>query len=404
MLTIRKTPDIHPAYDFSQIAPRERIVFFDIETTGLSASRAGLYLIGAVYFEAGAWQLVQWFAESVFDEEEMVHAFAGLLSEKRRAAQRDGGKYASVVLVHYNGDMFDIPFIRRVAQHYRLPDVFTGTVSVDLYKKTKPYKAFLGLPDCKLKSVERLFGIFRDDRYSGGELIYVYEEYLRLKNLDDGSCEYNAQNLALREQLLETLLLHNAEDLFNLPMICGVMGFEALFSGRLSFREAELVRLPGISGAEERQVLDLRFSLPEGLPRGMSFEDETYAADLGDILNITAELCRGELKYFFPDYKNYYYLPAEDCAVHKSVGEFVDRKARKQATARTCYQRKAGVFLPQPEAVFEPSFYEEYKGKRQYAVYSDSLLTDGGRLSAYAAAVLRHFLARQKDSRSTAEC
>ena len=38
----------------------------------------------------------------------------------------------------------------------------------------------------------------------------------------------------------------------------------------------------------------------------------------------------------------------EDCAIHKSVGQYVDRSARKKATAKTCYTRAAGLFVPQP--------------------------------------------------------
>ena len=79
-------------------------------------------------------------------------------------------------------------------------------------------------------------------------------------------------------------------------------------------------------------------------------------------LNLAVPLYEGELKYFFVDYKNYYYLPAEDCAIHKSVGTYVDRKARRQATARTCYQKRYGHFIPQPVPVFTPLFYREYKG------------------------------------------
>ena len=80
-------------------------------------------------------------------------------------------------------------------------------------------------------------------------------------------------------------------------------------------------------------------------------------------MNLAVTLYDGELKYFFVDYKNYYYLPAEDCAIHKSVGTYVDRSARKQATARTCYQKKKGCFVPQPSPVFTPLFYHEYKGQ-----------------------------------------
>ena len=433
MLTIKKELDIHPDYDFSQIAPLSRIVFFDIETTGLSADRSGLYLIGAVYYEASAWRLVQWFAESMYDEEEMLAGFFGLLSEKRRAAQKEGGRHANAVLIHFNGDTFDIPYLRRVIQRYRLPYEFTGVLSLDLYKKIKPYKALLGLSDCRLKTVEQFFGIAREDRFNGGELIYVYEEYLRLSSLDPESCESNEQNQKLREHLLKTLLLHNEEDMANLPCVCGLLAYDDLFRKQYRFVSASVEELSG------KQILDLKFTFPEALPQELDYEEGPYvlsagrkenvrkknvrkenvrkenvrkenarkengdfgtaekAGDAGQepacgFLEVTAELYEGELKYFFADYKNYYYLTAEDYAVHKSVGEFVERKARKQATARTCYQKKTGLFLPQPENLFLPVFYREYKGSVGYAEFTEDMLSDGERLRDYAAALLSRML------------
>ena len=56
---------IEPDFDFELIAPKERIVFFDIETTGLSSKSASLYLIGMVSYDDGAWKITQLFAESM---------------------------------------------------------------------------------------------------------------------------------------------------------------------------------------------------------------------------------------------------------------------------------------------------------------------------------------------------
>ena len=58
MISIDRKLDIRPVYDFDLLAPKERIVFFDIETTGLKASTAALYLIGAVTYEDGSWCLL----------------------------------------------------------------------------------------------------------------------------------------------------------------------------------------------------------------------------------------------------------------------------------------------------------------------------------------------------------
>lgn len=386
MLQIKKTLDIVPTYDLSNIAPLERIVFFDIETTGLSASRASLYLIGAVHHTEEGWQLLQWFSEGLEDEEALVHSFFSFLSEKKRAAKEMGGAHASVVLLHFNGETFDMPYLLKVVGQYRLPYSFSGILSIDLFQKIKPYRSILGLPNCKLKTVEQFFGISREDRFSGGELIYVYEEYLRLRNLDPESCEYLPQNLHLRDQLLKTLLLHNEEDMANLPMVCGLLAYDELFCGHFRLQSAALVETGG------QTVLDLHFDLPGACEQELDLADGPYTICAGKDLNLTVALCRGELKYFFPDYKNYYYLPEEDYAVHKSVGEFVSRSARKQASAKTCYQKKYGLFLPEPEAVFEPVFYREYKGAERYAAYTEDMALDRDRLRAYGLSVLSRFL------------
>ncbi|MDO4330643.1 MAG: exonuclease, partial [Lachnospiraceae bacterium] len=85
------------------------------------------------------------------------------------------------------------------------------------------------------------------------------------------------------------------------------------------------------------------------------------------------------------NYKDYYYLPCEDTAIHKSVGEYVAREARIKATAKTCYTRKSGLFLPQlPDApLWQPVFQTEYKAKIAYAAYTEALLSDPGTANTY---------------------
>ena len=42
-------------------------------------------------------------------------------------------------------------------------------------------------------------------------------------------------------------------------------------------------------------------------------------------------------RLYYLDYKNYYYLPNEDMAVHKSVAVSVDRTHREKAAPENCY-------------------------------------------------------------------
>ena len=95
---------------------------------------------------------------------------------------------------------------------------------------------------------------------------------------------------------------------------------------------------------------------------------------------------RGEFKHFYKDYKNYYYLPAEDVAYHKSVSEFVDKSARRQATARTAYIKKTGLFAPvfdkslfNPDFLFRPS----YECKQEYLPFELLDLSDNRVLCSY---------------------
>lgn len=381
MIRRRERLEKEPDFDFDIIAPKERIVFFDIETTGLSTKNAALYLIGLVSYEGGAWTLTQFFAENMFEEAELLAAFFDILNAKK--------KLGRVFLFSYNGDGFDIPFIKNCIRQYRLNYDFSGIVSVDLIKLIRPYKKLLGLTDCKLKTVEKLCGIFREDKYNGGELIYVYEEYLRLAAMSEDSCEYTDMNLKLKDKLLYTLLLHNAEDIADMPFIMGIIGYEALMKGAFNITGS------GISDG----CWDIRARLDIALPEGIYAEESGLTVSIGEedkrLLNIAVQLFNGELKYFFADYKNYYYLPAEDYAIHKSVGEYVDRKARKQATARTCYQKRSGVFVPQYEPVIAPAFYTDYKAQPFYGELTEYIEKNDGNIDIditkrYIMSVIEH--------------
>lgn len=372
MLTIEKVLDHEVDFDFDCIGAKEDLLFFDIETTGLSAYQAGLYLIGCVHFAEGSWWLVQYFAESVADEIPILKAFFDLLSRKK-------------ILLSFNGDGFDIPFINVMLSEYQLKGCdFSQVKSIDLYKCIKPYKKLLGLPNCKLKTCEQFLGIFREDIFSGGELIYVYYDYLKTKE----------------EEKLQTLLLHNAEDLENLPRLLPLLNYQRVLQEQLTLAQCSVVTLDApaavfCDGEEDStegalcKVLDLVYTASVCVPKSIDVECSRYTLNLsGNRVNLCVRMYEGELKYFFPDYKNYYYLAVEDCAVHKSVAEFMDAQYRTKATAKNCYMRKAGLYLPMLKPIFSPAFYKEYKGKVAYAAYTPELFANGEKALAY----LRSFL------------
>ncbi len=346
-------------FDYAQLGqPREKLAFFDIETTGLSAARANLYLIGIVVWDnvGASWKLVQLFSEGIADEPVLLRSFFELLAGKR-------------LLLSFNGDGFDIPFLTQLLHQYALPYRFDHLESLDLYKLLRPVKKMLQLPNCKLKTCEQFLGIDREDRFNGGELIYVYLDYLKAPDAEK----------------LELLLLHNAEDLMNLPRLLPLLSYAYLPSAAFHLQQFSVLPLPTGNG----QVLDLHFDCELTVPKPLDFEQERFTLSIEENhLNLCVRLFSGELKYFFPDYKNYDYLPLEDTAIHHSVSAFVDKSHRVKATAKTAYQRKAGLFLPQLTPVFTPVFLKEYKGKVQYALYDETLFQDETKAAQY----LREFL------------
>ena len=98
MKTIKHPIAFSPAYPLERIAPREDLLFFDIETTGFSGASSQLYLIGCVYFDGFGWRLIQWFADTRGCEAQLLDAFFSFMKDFR-------------VLVHFNGDGFDIPYL-----------------------------------------------------------------------------------------------------------------------------------------------------------------------------------------------------------------------------------------------------------------------------------------------------
>ena len=98
MITIEKTFPGTIAYPLERLGDPEKLVFFDIETTGFSAGYNTVYLIGCIWPEGDQLRFIQWFADTKTAETDVLNAFFEFLKNFR-------------TLVHFNGDMFDIPFV-----------------------------------------------------------------------------------------------------------------------------------------------------------------------------------------------------------------------------------------------------------------------------------------------------
>jgi uncharacterized protein len=170
------------------------ISFFDIETTGFDKEEDKIILISVGQFTEDSQFLIrQYFAETLEDEAEALNAFGRDL-------------YKSQCWCSYNGLAFDEPFLQRRMEknkiHFQLPKDH-----VDLYRLIRPYHKQLGMERCNLKSVERYVGIQREDQIDGGVSVQLYFQYLQSRD----------------KNLKDTIMLHNYEDVLNLPLLFNIV-------------------------------------------------------------------------------------------------------------------------------------------------------------------------------------
>ena len=335
----------------------EDTLLYDIETTGLNPKSSQLYILGILLFHKENIELIQYFAESVLDEEEILEQFFQLCKTKR-------------VLISFNGEGFDNRFIETMAKSYGKLPLHLNLKQLDLFKLIRKRKRFYGLESCSLKSCERFLGIYREDRCSGGELISVYREYLQDKDSEK-------KNM---------LLLHNREDIQNLPALFSFLAYENIFQGNVHFQRAELLvrdeiikkncsnqtestleiehlELEETKNCHTSDKICLKFSLPSSVPVPLTLTPKNFLLEIKETsLCLTVPLYQGELCYFFKDYKDYEFIPSEDRVVHKSLAAIYPKEMREKAKASTAYQKMKTSFLPifqEKEKVFKKTYQDK---------------------------------------------
>lgn len=331
--------------------PSEDLLVFDIETTGFTAEHTVLYMIGCAYYENHQWKICQWFNQDGQSEKNILEQFFSFMCNY---------KY----LITYNGDGFDIPYLSKKAAYYKLGNPFAGKESIDIYKQIRFLKEHLHMENMKQKSVERFLGIHRLDKYSGGDLIKVYQDYVKLP-------------VKTNKQLL---LQHNYEDLEGLLDASSMLAYCRLKAGCL------LVRKMSVRQNRLLFSLELEYPLPRRITLGIN---DIMITGFQKEATINAPIYTEELKFFFDNYKEYYYLPAEDMAVHKSVASYVDKDYREPAKKENCYLRKRGYFISQIDEGILSGYKRTYAENESFIELTDSFLQDLDLLHAYARHIIR---------------
>ena len=216
-------------------------------------------------------------------------------------------------IMTYNGNTFDIPFLEKKCALYGLESPFHLYSYRDIFKEFAPLAKAFSLEKRSLSS------------FTG--FILPRDEEASLK--DDA------------EKLLALLAVEPLLSLMN--------------------------SAPADITASFRDDLILTVSSSERLsPFPFSFSKSAYRADVdAKRLTLTVKCRDGMIPHHYPDYKNYYYLPLEGYAVHRSLAAFISKDRKEKATPETACT---------------------------YSQVTDSFLHDQSQLSSYTADVFKFFL------------
>ena len=310
----------------------KKVCMFDIETTGLSPYSSFTYIIGINILKDSQWQIIQLFNDDGKSEPEMIRCFQDIIKEYD-------------VLVEFNGDRFDIPYIQKrmgaIRQKFgiQLTDHLNKIQSFDLMKLIRPYRFALGLPNIKQKTIEKYLGINRLDMYNGGQLIDVYLGYLAMQ-------DEKSRSLVLR---------HNRDDMEGMIFLSNILATQSMTEGRFEVTDLRT----DFSGG--KLLLSMELKLENAL------KNKIYTSMLGTSLQAEGDsgllqvpVFEGELIYF-------------------------PEKNKKEGS-----QSYSGYFAPTFNNT--PTGIAEYKDKpnsrETYVMLSDSFLGSRELIRQYAGALI----------------
>ena len=286
-------------------------IFFDIETTGFSPKNSTLYLIGMLYFENNdSVCLTQIFIESLNEEKQALLEFLSIIKNFE-------------YIISFNGETFDFPFIKACMKNYSIDFSLLSTKSsIDLYKIARKFKLLLRLDKTNQTSIENFLGIYREDKYNGGQLINIYKDYISTSCRD--------------KEALYKLLLHNECDILGLISLSILIDLNIFFKSDFSF----------MSYDDIDDSIILNFKADISTPFNLEINLNEFKIKIeNEYLFLFCPKFIGKLKYFIEDYKNYFYLPSEDICIHKDIAAFVDKDAKVKAKRETAFLIKDAIFM-----------------------------------------------------------
>lgn len=174
--------------------PAGSIVYLDLETTGLR--NTPLFLVGIMYSEGDDLIIDQFFARDYTEERAVLSFVSGLLDSRE-------------VLVTFNGNTFDVPFLADRMTFHNLPMGMPRT-HVDLLPISRSLMKGR-TPNNRLQTLERfVLGRKRTDDIPGSEIPGAYHEFVRTGDARQMAAVIHHNRLDLLSMMeLVTVYLNN---------------------------------------------------------------------------------------------------------------------------------------------------------------------------------------------------
>lgn len=274
-------------------------LFFDIETTGLSSDLSAITAIGCCQPDG---KCIQWFNEDGFSQKQILADFLSFCKDYK-------------MIISFNGASFDLPFLTAKIREYGLTDSLSSKTHLDLYQRLRPYRHLFPFRRFRQKNFEDYLGLKRKDTLSGKKVITAYQSWLKTGD----------------STLKNQILLHNKEDLTGLKAVFQLLCYPSLESGAFTVCRADFA----FSG------FTAELHLKHAFPVSAHFEKDGISLQIeNDSASFFFKFSEGgTLRHYYPNPKDYYYLPEEDIIIPKSMGSFVDKKSRIPASPSKCYSK-----------------------------------------------------------------
>lgn len=168
-------------------------LFYDIETTGFDPEKSRYAMSGFLYFENNQWVVEQYLTMDRQDEKVVLQRTLDLIMDFK-------------VLVTYNGDDFDIPYLLKKVDGQLSSEVTSK--SLDLLPMVRKIKNERGFINCRLKTIEKHVGIQRNYFIEGDLLADAYNK----------TVEYVKGNEEYKQEYID-YMGYNVEDVVYLAQI-----------------------------------------------------------------------------------------------------------------------------------------------------------------------------------------